>query len=294
MITLPSIAIHIWGGFGSQLYAVALYYKLLRLHPNRRFHIVQHTGGIILRRENEFSKLFRDIPVRHIDDHRSDGIAPTTWIRPFVSIRGSVIRVLRLLSVKSGLMIDDSILRKNVCIKPWTLQIRGHYTDIVFDLSDYTLLLTQLQSRAESIKTFDLNSTMLHYRLGDLPFAGKENIIPIDVIEKQFDQVPISARKTVYVFSDTPTFFSTKPFSEDFYASHNVIISDLSASSLIPIASSAKAFVGTSSKLSIWIVLFRSCLGLNHSFLPNSLKENFLRNNSIFLDSDIRFYNDKV
>lgn len=46
MKLMPPLKIHCWGGVGSQLYALAVYERLLVRMPNRKIIIVFHSFGV--------------------------------------------------------------------------------------------------------------------------------------------------------------------------------------------------------------------------------------------------------
>ena len=66
---LPAIKIHIWGGLGSQLYALALKIDLQKKFKTRKVVLVFHNSGVT-RRDAELGSAFPHLTHRFRQDNQ--------------------------------------------------------------------------------------------------------------------------------------------------------------------------------------------------------------------------------
>ena len=64
------LRIHCWGGLGSQLYAVALIYDLLKRFPKRKITLYLHTSGAT-RRHSEIEGIADIFEIKQVDDFKT-------------------------------------------------------------------------------------------------------------------------------------------------------------------------------------------------------------------------------
>ena len=66
---VPSIKVHCWGGFGSQLFALALCNELKTKFPTRKLILILHSSGVS-KRVPEIQELLVFVPYKIRDDYR--------------------------------------------------------------------------------------------------------------------------------------------------------------------------------------------------------------------------------
>ena len=246
----PPIRVHIWGGFGSQLFGLVIAWRLSTSHRYRRVKLIFHTSGVSERvRELPLSWL-SDYSINEIQDFAKSrmGVGPsqsTSTSKTLVSFLNSVLIRIGLLARAN----TDLELRR---LKPWVLALRGHYTE--FRLED--LEITRLMSLFEISKKrpFD-NVLSIHYRLGDLLKLSSKSYIQPNRIKEALNHLS-HKNIPVVILSD-----SDSEVVSSLLASHlnERGSSYLRMSPIDTIRSCVNSveFLGTNSKLSLWIAIFR-------------------------------------
>lgn len=255
--------IHAWGGLGSQLFAIAATLDLKNQFPNKQVVVVLHTGGVT-RRSAEVVELFPNLRFRFIDDFGSiadnHGVSQPT---KRVFFRKSLLKILEFLR----LVIPANNDREFSKVKPWTMQLRGHYSNRSIPEGFLSLLD---QSLTQQFSEFDFSNQQfccIHYRLGDLLAIANKSPISVEKIVKEYfkrfqfeSQLP-----PILLFSDSPDeakarFLNLKSFE---------LLNPVSDSrSVIVNACRSKYFIGTSSKISFWIAAIRASTYDSPSSLP--------------------------
>lgn len=284
------LKVHCWGGLGSQLFGVLLYLELKDKLPRRRITLCLHEGGVT-RRNSEIGGIFKDITIEEIRDFSKS--SDVTQVDQGHSSAGFRIRVKKLLvKLKVVLALDDSTDFKSV--KPWTFSIRGHYSYRRIHKESYELLKSGL-SKDGSIR-FHINTDNriqlgVHYRLGDLlelttkspmELSRLIRVIESEIREKDFESVT--------VFSDSPDKAVSLIQGQIPFAS--VGNQNLPTWETIGVLSRSEAFVGTFSKISLWVVVIRYfSAGSLPSFMPIESVRNLKQLLGEDLDpSKLRFY----
>lgn len=276
------LQIHAWGGFGSQLNALATALLLKELLPARKCVLILHNGGIT-QRDIEISSLVpTDIEVGYIYDfsknvsgRKGSRLLKLTMIRKVAS--------LLLKPMKFVIQVDDiEDLRK---IRPWTIQIRGHYS--YFRFTDKTLqtLIEMILAESKSFSSTDNN--ILHYRLGDLLKNQKGDIGP-DAITKIVKE--IGSIQDLHIYSES---------IDEVLARLSVplkgVVLKLHGPEIPPIDVLASCincaiFIGTNSKISIWAAILRSFIGKESTYLPRQLGDTLSMNLDEIKYKLIHFY----
>jgi hypothetical protein len=276
----PAIDIHVWGGLGSQLYALALRNEILEKHPRRLIKLQLHTGGVTKRVSeldgivdskylvavNDFTPSFSQTTVG--DLLLKD---PTNAALVFTKIR-------RLFLLKLGFvarMNDDS---DNLRFKPWVRQIRGHYSTRQIPREILLGMYSELFS-SDTLTSDPSNSYTkgVHYRLGDLLVIGSKQPISIKKLSRGIElSFEIDSGGRFLVFSDSveeacnnlESAFQGSEFHRGNGSTFRAI------NQLIGM----EIFIGTPSKITEWITIFRllrdpaAC-----SIVPHSLKPQIVR-----------------
>ena len=284
------LKVHCWGGLGSQLFGVLLYLELKAKLPRRRITLCLHEGGVTLR-NSEIGGIFKDITIEEIRDFsKSSDIAQ---VEQGYSSAGFRSRVKQLLvKFKVVLTLDDSIDFKS--IKPWTLSIRGHYSYRGIHKESYGLLLSSLSKDGSNrFHNHDNQRIRLgvHYRLGDLLELSSKK--PME-LSRLIGVIDLQLRKynfeSLTVFSDSPDKAVT--LIKEQIPHLSVDNEDLPTWETIGALSQSETFVGTFSKISLWVVIFRyfSAESLS-SFMPIESEQNLKQLLGEDLDaSKLHFY----
>ncbi len=293
---LPIIRVHCWGGLGSQLFAWAFFEELILRFPKRRIKIYLHTGGVT-NRASEIDFLFEEDEISNIEDFLnpiSDTSLSKAKLHTSISLnilKASIIKLLLFLGILS--YAEDSEIAKK--IKPWVISIRGHYS--YFKITKETIRRMHLRALQHSLDFFPLNLEYenflgLHYRLGDLLILDTKSHIEFPIIFHEVIE-KYDLAKTVdslVIFSDSPTMVTRE--IRDVELNLPIIIPSKNTWDTIQDLTKATYFVGTNSKISLWIVILRYFHEANSwNFLPEGLHRNLLQNVEEIRESvNVRFY----
>jgi len=259
---LPVVKIHTWGGLGSQLHALALEFILKEKYPSRRFHFVVHSSGVTKR--NVEADIF-DENFGFKDDFGSKTIR---FNHKFEKMKNFLVKLL----FKSRFVVncnDDSGIGS---IKLWTVSVRGHYTNITLSIDLVSALWTRLFESSNNRFSIDQNRYLaIHYRLGDLETLPNKSPIEVKRVVGISSVVLADKKiKQINIYSDS-TFTSMN------YLKTLELYGTLHTRNLTPIetileCSLSQVFIGTNSKLSVWITIFRGFHSLSsNTYLPSGL-----------------------
>ena len=280
----PAIRIHTWGGFGSQLFALVIAERLQSKLRFRRIKIIFHTSGVTERKleiPELWLKRFQVVIIEDFPNQSREDLTADKNIY-FLEIR----QKLKFFLLKLGLTATSNSEFEFSNLKPWVLSIRGHYTSI--NLKDYEIL--ELMTKFElSTDTPQQSVIAIHYRLGDLlKLAEKGFINPNRIIKTLKSSMEIDL--PLKVFSDS----SQDDFKKLWHEAKGPDVCrfcNLSPIQTIQSCFNAKEFLGTNSKLSLWIALFRSQASRYPTFVPTEIQHQI--NNLLILQTSsncIDFY----
>jgi hypothetical protein len=237
--------------------------------PERRVKVYIHTSGVT-RRGSELDFASLGFKVFEIDDfyQRQQISMSINANRKLDTMKSNFIKTLKLLLLKMQLVktCDDEASFKT--IKPWTLDLRGHYTRLRID-SESVKIIFEVLFGSETNTPSRSHDVLIHYRLGDLlTLHEKHPIDPsrVELLLKQLDSVSLSIK----VLTDSD------PIEYSKFVSKSKILSCLSVENLNPIDSLrccifSGIFIGTATKLSLWATIFRNLLSQEKSLLPTEL-----------------------
>jgi hypothetical protein len=258
------IRVHCWGGLGSQLYAWALFEDLKFKFQHRRIVLVLHDNGVT-RRKSEISKFFTIAETRQILDFVEPRIVKNNTINylplKFNWSKRFIKKFVKMLLKKTGLVSYCDTNDDFKKIKPWVLSVRGNYYQRI--ISDNALM--QIHSKFQA-NGFLINGqskeSCIHYRLGDLlTLTEKQPNEPSRVFQALKILYSHTQIETLHIFSDSPE-LALENLSRYIDASqiktHSEEILEV-FSRLIE----AENFIGTSSKISEWVLIFRLHLHMN-------------------------------
>lgn len=272
------LRIHVWGGLGSQLHAVALAYSLQKRYPHRKITLVLHTSGVT-KRNPEIYELFPEWRYLEIDDFNTRDLIQAKP-RLFV-IRHFFGQIVKAICLISGIIADenDGGMRR---VRSWTIAVRGHY----FHREIETDFLQLLSERLSSIyKITQKENAVIHYRLGDLLDLQSKQPIDVSRISKVTKATAVD--RDFLVFSDSH--IQAVRLLENSLPSVSFKTESLSTPETIFIASESEIFIGTSSKVSYWISLLRIRVNqARKTFMP--LEDRIILNKLGLTEEEITFY----
>jgi hypothetical protein len=284
------LRIHCWGGLGSQLFAWAVVEELLLSQFSRQIELILHTSGVT-RRDSELERLGKYVKVTQIHDFT----LPTKNVDQYVKFGLNKIaqkltkKLLRQTLFSLGIFTE---FKNQTRPLPWTFVLRGHYShrlirqETILNMhkrfSDEGLLVDSLEPNVEAIS--------IHYRLGDLLSLDEKTYVPPRDVILAVSKISGGENLKIDVFSDSPN------VAVDLLSSRSdgsrILGKNLLPWETISELLRYRHFVGTNSKISIWVCLFRSTGFINGgTFIPAQLRDNISHNlGGGLAESGIVFY----
>ena len=268
---LPALRVHTWGGFGSQLFTAYLILKLQRDIPQRSIVAVNHTSGVS-RRTTEFDFDSLGVASRQIEDFKRREVTATGFM-PDKGILGRFFQFLKVLTVRflkgTKIIVEANSDTSFGLIKPWTLALRGHYTNISLE-NDLVKDLYALLINSQNHTKVNSSKIVIHYRLGDLLTLKEKSPVSTERLDAILSSI-ISKDVVPMLLTDS----SQDEFSK--YVSQSSMLQKCIPVTLDPLHTlqlciGADVFVGTGAKISLWAAIFRQSLVNQTSYLPNELK----------------------
>lgn len=246
---LPPIRVHVWGGFGSQLYASALKFDIENRFPNRRIRMLFHSSGVtprFIEVQNSEGSL-----VQVLDGENRD-----LFVRFIRSI-------LKLLMFKVGFLNTCDTNVEWSKLRPWVLVIRGHYSYRI--ISSSTIRTVTLREIGLDMKQVHANSDyLMHYRIGDLATLDEKDYIKGDRFGKVFQKIGVLPKSEISVCTDSPNIAQIELSQYPM----NFLIADKGPIQTLQDSICAGYFVGTTAKISYWAVACREYFQIGPSAIP--------------------------
>lgn len=242
------VSIHIWGGLGSQLYALGLLIDLNKNFPNKKYRCIFHTGGVTERLPEIVNLL--------------DGLATYSVVHDFTNAKkkegqfpkdhfSRSFPTPRLLGVKflvaTGLVAQCN---ESTRVFPWTVAIRGHYRTRALTHDSLQAIAYLIQERIPVDD--DPKHLVIHFRLGDL-IGLKDTIAPSRLALAVQSKFSFNDTSRNLVYSDSPDLAREK--LSPLLNIENFPSSDVWATLVTCIRS--HIFIGTNSKISYWVIYLR-------------------------------------
>lgn len=244
----PNLKIHCWGGLGSQLQAVAYYLKAEKLYPDRTFQLVLHSSGITERR-SEIGILRDRVKIEEILDFNHSNTPAKNSYKFFNSINRYSIEIVKRILDKLRIIIYTE--QKVYKLKPWTRELRCSYSNTNLEIIDirYLAKLLNLDSYRALPKVIGV-----HFRSGDLQTLKPASYIPKEVMVRI-----INERNLRHDFSRVEIYSDSLLKESDFNSINQTEISIkiLDTLKTIDELMDSGCFIGTNSKVSLWVALFR-------------------------------------
>jgi hypothetical protein len=258
-----ALRVHCWGGLGSQLYALATARDLRLRFPKRRITLILHSAGVTYR-----SSELTFIPNLEFDIVTVNDFKPR---KENNSIKSNKMRITISLLLKKFLIFIGFIATANSStefnkIKPWIISLRGHYFYRQVTPSFYSYLLSYLNSADEKCSDKKTNIS-IHYRMGDLLNLEEKSYVPVDKITDVLFRVLNQYQSfDLNLYSDSPKEASELLKNSGVETAINV--HDLPAIEVIRACYKSDYFIGTNSKISLWVVNLRRYSGrINENYL---------------------------
>ena len=265
---MPPLKIHVWGGLGSQLFAVALAADLKLKYPKREIRIVLHTGGVTFR-VPEVVELFPEWDYEYVSDFEVSLHGPLkSKINRFPSIRHRLAELAKRFAIATRILANCNDDFQYSQIRFWTLACRGHYSHRLIADSFYDMFANALRVPDDNhVKGFS-HFIGIHYRLGDLLTLEQKSPVPTESILSECERV-MKARDldSLVIFSDSPE-IARGAFDVLRYS--NITTPNFNTVGVISSAIFSDYFLGTSSKVSFWVAAMRSKKFMLESSLPSS------------------------
>lgn len=287
-LSYPPIRVHIWGGLGSQLYGWALLISLQDEFPRRRLIAVFHDGGVT-KRESELHPYIHGFNKSIVHDYVNIS-QKSYFVRILTHLKQMSIGIFRtpfrLLGFIAGANNDEDFSR----LKPWVLSLRGHYSNrkITRNVSskienaffqEPIFLGNQLASAEMAI----------HFRLGDLLHLVSKEPLKVERlafgVHQASEYVGLS-NSPIYVCSDSVEI--AKSNLERHCSDKRFVSVNLAPRDTIYFLGKVSCFIGTPSKISEWVTIFRVNSGSHLvNFLPQQMNSQI---DKILEDSTLIYY----
>lgn len=269
-VLTPAIQVHGWGGLGSQMLTLVAARRVANRFRGRRVVIVLHTSGVT-RRIRELPHI-QDFNILQLDDFNTQVAGLDTQKESFkLSLFLSLKQFLRILAVHLNLLSelnDESSFKQ---LPRLACRITGTYSQMKLTNKEITWLNEILLSSTEEQEKLYVPAVALHYRYGDLPTVKQNSIISLaKIIEHIFPTYSFAA-VDVYSDSSETTLNELLDYNQKTFIRE---IHNLNTLSTIKECVKATCFIGTNSKISYWISLFRLVQGSpGYTIVPTEMRE---------------------
>jgi hypothetical protein len=263
---LPALRVHSWGGFGSQLFAAHAILRIQKLFPYRRIKVIIHSSGVTERtKEVDFSLIgINAFQKEDFEQLKLDSIEKKGEELLILDIKIIALNILKALQFVF-FNIDEKLFLR---IKPWTISLRCHYTNIQLDRF-CVVELYNLLGLGQSYNPM-VNTIAVHYRLGDLLHLPNKSPISTKRVEDALKKLdlnsPILRLATDSAVFESKAFFSTSEILGAVNPENNSPIKT------IRLCVTSEVFIGTTAKISIWVAAFRQVIHDQTSYMPEEME----------------------
>jgi hypothetical protein len=249
--------------------ALNYYLRVQELFPGKRIILVLHTGGITAR-SSEIDFLSSKINLLKVDDYRASSNSKQLHKSDSKSISTFIKKYIKFLANYLSFVITDD--RKVFKVRFWTYAVRCTYTSNVLRKQDIVNMAGILGIDSN---TSEQNFLGVHYRMGDLPTLKPSALVPLNSISIVVNELI----KAGAVFGKVKIFSDSIVDNSNLQLPKEIDSEWISVDTLQTIRelSQAKYFVGTSSKVSLWVAIFRWALDApGDVYLPTSIISQFI------------------
>lgn len=261
------LRIHSWGGLGSQIFTCIVGQRMKSKFPEREIHFIFHSSGVTSRDIEVPLDFLGDSLFRFVDDFKMPSKHQSVFKvdEKSFSIRSGLTRILERFGLLARLNREEDFLK----IKPWLVEIRGHYTEL--NLSKEEIDWVSAMLGINQTTNLLLGELSLHLRLGDLLSLPTKAPIPVERIHQIVGE--LKGINRLIIFSD-----STIPEIQTVLGGQvlhdNVHLENSPAIEVIRKSVDSEIFIGTNSKISLWIAIIRvTSFPPRRTFLPNEISK---------------------
>jgi len=266
------------------MYSWALLERLQNKFPNRKFKLVFHTGGVTKRLpdlETLFMQNEKDV-VQDFESNEKENRNKSLSDKSIFAIKRNLLKILKKILITTGFVASLNNEIEFSKLKPWVVSVRGHYSELRIDLETINLMRTRAEDRSSGFRMNieqNINLDVLHYRLGDLLALAEKSPIDIKRIFNAIQSAKVGSNRDLWVLSDSPSHAVDLLKREDSQIKLKIDDGSLNAWQTLLAMSNANVFIGTSSKLSIWAIIFRSLLLEDAtSYIPTDVRHHVVAN----------------
>ena len=238
------------------------------MFPGKRIILVLHTGGITAR-SSEIEFLSSKINLLKVDDYRASSNSKKLHNSGSKSVFSFIKIYIKFLANCFRFVITDD--RKVFKVRFWTYSVRCTYTSNILRKQDIVHMADILGITSNSAEQ---NFTGVHYRMGDLPTLKPSALVPLDSISKIINDLNKAGAviDKVWIYSDSIVENSNLQLPKEIDSEWKSVDTLQTISEL----SKAHNFIGTSSKVSLWVAIFRWALNTpGDVYLPSSIMNQF-------------------
>ena len=271
-LSYPPIRVHIWGGLGSQLYAWALLISLQDKFPQRRLVAIFHNGGVT-KRESELHPYMNEFHKSIVHDYFNTSQKKFS-VRNRSKLKQmcfGIFRILfKLLGFIAGANNDEDFSR----LRPWVVSLRGHYSNRRISRGVSSKIENDFFQEPTSKGNQEaLAEIAVHFRLGDLLHLESKEPLKVERLAFGVSQ----ARKFMGICNSPISICSdsvdiAKSNLEEQCPDEKFVSVHLAPRETINFLRKASCFIGTPSKISEWVTIFRVNSGSSLvTFLPRQM-----------------------
>ncbi len=248
------LRIHCWGGLGSQLFAWAFAEELLNSGFARKITLILHNSGVT-QRDSEITHLSGRIQMKIFQDFSASSL-PADSVGSNRNILRFRRRLISLLSRLQIIIFSDDFQS----IKPWTVQLRSHYSHRPLSNETLQFVKTTLNNFSTvdgSTKSENVKAA-IHYRLGDLLTLDNKTFVSADRVVSALEKVrglEVGGFNTVDIFSDSPEVAVDKLSKQNSTFQYSYV--DCPSWDVLVNLLKYPYFIATNSKIGIWVTLLR-------------------------------------
>lgn len=248
-IKTPTLRIHCWGGLGSQLQALSFYLMVQSKFPNRNLQLILHTSGITERR-SEIDFVSDRINLVSIHDFKNKVEKTNINFLFRFNLRSIFKNLARNIFDYSRFIITNE--NRVMAIMPWTTQVRCSYSNIELS-SDLIKNLGEIVQFPT--KKIDNNFIGVHLRIGDLVALKPESLVDTSTINKLINNLDQKEKilNKVIVYSDSE--LNLDSFNS--LIGFTIQLRNIDTINTIFDLTGPRVFIGTNSKVSLWVAIFR-------------------------------------
>jgi len=260
------IRVHSWGGLGSQIFACVIARRLKARFPNRRIVLVFHSAGVTYRGQEVNENLTSSLSTEFVDDYRSRELDKS--VEPENESK-SLKRVLLKIMENCGFLARLNEEQEFVSISSRVLEVRGHYTRMQLTRYEIDWVADSLNLMEEHQTSFDRESIAIHLRLGDLLTLKSKDHINLDRLDNATKLVQGAKKLVIYSDSEPEVVL---PLLERNFSKFSLEVLKVATPLVMSSCMKSRVFIGTNSKISIWIAVLRLSLNLGEvTILPKEI-----------------------